>query len=368
MLGLFEDVRYGLRALAKNRGLTAVAVLSLGLGIGANTTIFSLVHAILLRPLPVREPARLAEVYTVDPRIPGDWGCSFPNFRDYRDRNSVFSSMFVYTAVRLNLTGGAEPRPVTGQLTSANYFSTLGVNPVRGRGFLSDEDTGEGAHPVAVISYRFWQQEFAGDPSVTSRTLSLNGRGYSIIGVAPKGFEGLDTLTATDIWVPMAMYPQLRPSSDLATHVALYRAFPSIGGVVHTHSRHATAWAQAGREIPCFGTTHADYFHGPVPLTAPLTPEEIHLDYEVNTGVAIVRRIEGLDPLGCPGVLVHGHGPFTWGKNVMDAAHMAVIVEELAAMAWMTVTINPEARPISQAQRDKHHFRKHGPKAYYGQK
>jgi len=209
MLGLFEDVRYGLRALAKNRGLTAVAVLSLGLGIGANTTIFSLVHAILLRPLPVREPARLAEVYTVDPRIPGDWGCSFPNFRDYRDRNSVFSSMFVYTAVRLNLTGGAEPRPVTGQLTSANYFSTLGVNPVRGRGFLSDEDTGEGAHPVAVISYRFWQQEFAGDPSVTSRTLSLNGRGYSIIGVAPKGFEGLDTLTATDIWVPMAMYPQL---------------------------------------------------------------------------------------------------------------------------------------------------------------
>ena len=209
MLGLFEDVRYGLRALAKNRGFTAVAVLSLGLGIGANTTIFSLVHAILLRPLPVEEPARLAEVYTLDPRIPGRWGCSFPNFQDYRDRNEVFSSLFVYTGVRLNLTGGTEPRPVMGQLASANYFSTLGVNPVRGRGFLPEEDTGDGAHAVAVISYRFWQQEFAGDSSVTAYTLNLNGRPYSIVGVAPRGFEGLDTLTATDVWVPMAMYPQL---------------------------------------------------------------------------------------------------------------------------------------------------------------
>ena len=160
----------------------------------------------------------------------------------------------------------------------------------------------------------------------------------------------------------------LRPSSDLDTHTALYRAFPSIGGVVHTHSRHATAWAQAGREIPCFGTTHADYFHGPVPVTAPLTREEIESDYEANTGVAIVRRLEGLDPLGCPAVLVAGHAPFCWGKSVMDAAHTAVIVEELAAMAWQTVTINPAATPISQALHHKHYFRKHGPQAYYGQR
>ena len=160
----------------------------------------------------------------------------------------------------------------------------------------------------------------------------------------------------------------LRPSSDLATHVALYRAFPSIGGIAHTHSRHATAWAQACREIPCFGTTHADYFHGPVPVTEPLTYGEIDEDYEANTGVAIVRLMEGRDPLSCPAVLVAGHAPFCWGNSVTDAAHNAVIVEELAAMAWQTLTINPGAKPIVDALRDKHHFRKHGPKATYGQK
>lgn len=161
---------------------------------------------------------------------------------------------------------------------------------------------------------------------------------------------------------------KLRPSTDLDTHVALYRAFPAIGGVAHTHSRHATAWAQARKDIPCFGTTHADYFHGPVPVTDPLTAEEIDADYEANTGVAIVRRLEGMDPLGCPAVLVAGHAPFCWGKSVTEAVHNAVIVEELAAMAWQTLTINPQAEPISQALRDKHHFRKHGPTATYGQK
>jgi len=159
----------------------------------------------------------------------------------------------------------------------------------------------------------------------------------------------------------------LRPSSDLATHVALYRAFPSIGGIVHTHSRHATAWAQAGREIPCFGTTHADYFHGAVPLTRHLTPAEIDSDYEGNTGVAIVELMQGREPLDSPGVLVAGHAPFCWGRTAADAAHTAVILEELAAMALQTITINPAAKPISDAQRNKHYFRKHGPKATYGQ-
>jgi L-ribulose-5-phosphate 4-epimerase len=159
----------------------------------------------------------------------------------------------------------------------------------------------------------------------------------------------------------------LKPSTDIATHVALYRAFPQIGGVVHTHSRHATAWAQAAREIPCFGTTHADYFHGPIPVTEPLSAAEIESGYEANTGAAIIRRMEGVDPLGCPAVLVAGHAPFCWGKSVLEAAHTAVIVEELAAMAWQTVTINPGAQPISQALRDKHYFRKHGPNATYGQ-
>lgn len=160
----------------------------------------------------------------------------------------------------------------------------------------------------------------------------------------------------------------LRPSSDLPTHAALYRAFSSIAGVAHTHSRHATAWAQACREIPCFGTTHADYFRGAVPVTAALNPEEIAFDYEANTGAAIIRLLDGRDPLGWPAALVAGHAPFCWGASVTDAVHCAVIVEELAAMAWQTLTINPAALPLTAALRDKHFSRKHGPNASYGQK
>jgi L-ribulose-5-phosphate 4-epimerase len=147
----------------------------------------------------------------------------------------------------------------------------------------------------------------------------------------------------------------------------LYRAFPSIGGVVHTHSRHATAWAQACSEIPCFGTTHADYICGSVPVTEALSESDIESDYELNTGAAIIKAMRSRDPLGCPAVLVAGHAPFCWGRTVSEAAHNAVIVEELAAMAWQTLTINPSAKPISEALRDKHYFRKHGPKATYGQ-
>jgi L-ribulose-5-phosphate 4-epimerase len=196
-------------------------------------------------------------------------------------------------------------------------------------------------------------------------------REHGMLVIKPSGVP-YEKMTPADMVVTdlngQIVEGKLRPSSDLDTHAALYRAFPTIGGVVHTHSRHATAWAQAVREIPCFGTTHADYFHGPVPVTEPLSVEEIQGAYEANTGTAILRRMEGLDPLGCPACLVAGHAPFCWGKSVTDAAHTAVIVEELAAMAWMTVTINPEARPISLTLRDKHHFRKHGPSAYYGQK
>jgi L-ribulose-5-phosphate 4-epimerase len=160
----------------------------------------------------------------------------------------------------------------------------------------------------------------------------------------------------------------LRPSSDLATHLILYKAFEGIGGVAHTHSRFATAWAQAAREIPCFGTTHADYFYGPIPVTRPLTPKQIRDDYEVNTGHAIVQRFAKLNPLHMPGVLVAGHAPFCWGTSPAEAAHAAVIVEEIAAMATATVSANPKARAISKHLHDKHFLRKHGASAYYGQK
>ena len=199
---------------------------------------------------------------------------------------------------------------------------------------------------------------------------SAFSREHGLCVIKPSGVP-YEKMTAADMVITdlagKTVEGKLRPSSDLATHLALYHAFPEIGGVVHTHSRHATAWAQANREIPCFGTTHADYFHGAIPLTAALTREEIEGEYEANTGTAIVTRMKGIAPLGCPGCLVRGHAPFTWGATVADAAHMAAIVEEIAAMAWQTVTINPEAKAIDEALRDKHHFRKHGPNAYYGQ-
>ena len=160
----------------------------------------------------------------------------------------------------------------------------------------------------------------------------------------------------------------LRPSSDLPTHLILYQHFPVIGGVAHTHSRAATSWAQAQREIPCFGTTHADYFHGSIPVTKPLSAAQIRHDYERNTGLAIVRCLAKRDPLHTPGVLVAGHAPFCWGKNAGDAAVNAVIVEEIAAMALNTVSANPRARAISKHLHQKHFFRKHGSSAYYGQK
>jgi L-ribulose-5-phosphate 4-epimerase len=160
---------------------------------------------------------------------------------------------------------------------------------------------------------------------------------------------------------------KLRPSSDLPTHLVLYKAFPDIGGVVHTHSEYATAWAQARREIPCFGTTHADYFHGPVPVTESMPEDEIAGEYEKNTGDAIVRRFRDRGAASTPGVLVANHGPFTWGPDVKSAAHNAVVLESIARMAFFTVTINRDATAIAKSLHDRHYLRKHGSRAYYGQ-
>ncbi len=160
---------------------------------------------------------------------------------------------------------------------------------------------------------------------------------------------------------------KLRPSSDTATHLILYRKFKNIGGIAHTHSLYATAWAQAGKGIPVLGTTHADYWHGEVPSTRRLRPSEIKRNYEENTGRVIVERFKKLDPLKIPAALVADHGPFAWGKNAGDAVHNAVVLEFVARLAAETLRINPRTKPIQRALLDAHFLRKHGPGSYYGQ-
>ncbi|HEY2015278.1 MAG TPA: ABC transporter permease [Bryobacteraceae bacterium] len=212
---MWEDLRYSLRMLAKNRAVALIAVVSLALGIGANTTIFTMVNAVLLRPLPVEDPASLVAVNTFDARNPGFVLCSYPNYRDYRDQNQVFSALLLHTPVTINLTGRGDPQMLMGQLVSGNYFSTLGVKPVVGRGFLPEEDITPGASPVVVLSYGLWTRQFGRDAEVTSRTMSLNGRPFHIVGVAPPGFQGLNELYAADVWVPMMMYQQIFPNVGL---------------------------------------------------------------------------------------------------------------------------------------------------------
>lgn len=158
------------------------------------------------------------------------------------------------------------------------------------------------------------------------------------------------------------------PSSDTPTHLELYKAYPQIGGIVHTHSPWATSWAQAKRGIPCYGTTHADYFYGEIPCARSLTPEEINTAYEKNTGLVILETVSAKNAMSVPGILCSNHGPFTWGTDAADAVHNAVVLEEIAKMSYRTETLNPSVKPAPQVLQDKHYLRKHGADAYYGQK
>jgi L-ribulose-5-phosphate 4-epimerase len=195
-------------------------------------------------------------------------------------------------------------------------------------------------------------------------------RKHSLVVIKPSGvpYERMKPgdLVVTDL-NGKVVEGKLRPSSDLATHLVLYKAFSGIGGVSHTHSEYATAWAQARRPIPCFGTTHADSFHGAVPVTEEMKDSEIAANYEENTGQAIVRVFRDLDPCAIPAVLIASHGAFTWGTDPATSAHNAVILEFVARMAYRTLDINAQAQAIGCALHDKHFLRKHGKDAYYGQ-
>lgn len=194
-------------------------------------------------------------------------------------------------------------------------------------------------------------------------------REKGLVVIKPSGVE-YDAMTADDMVVTdmegRVVEGDLKPSSDTPTHIELYKAFPAIGGIVHTHSPWATAWAQAGKAIPALGTTHADYFYGDIPCTRPLTKEEVERAYEVETGKVIIETFRKLDPLAVPGVIVANHAPFTWGKSPAQAVHNARVLEEVAKMAFHTLQLNPKAS-MDAFLLDKHYLRKHGKNAYYGQ-
>lgn len=195
-------------------------------------------------------------------------------------------------------------------------------------------------------------------------------RELGLFVIKPSGVA-YETLTPEDMVVMdlegRRVEGALKPSSDMETHLELYKAFPEVGGIVHTHSPYATSWAQAGRGLPCYGTTHADYFYGEVPCARNLTAEEIEEGYEKNTGTVIIETFTGRNPMYVPGVLCKNHGPFTWGRDAAEAVHNAVVLEEIAKMNLFTELLKPGVESAPQCLMDKHFMRKHGPKAYYGQ-
>ncbi len=215
MTGFVGDLRYGLRGLVRNRGFAAAAVLSLALGIGANTTIFTLLNAVFLRPIPVRDSSTLAALVTIDAHTPGQFGLSYPNYRDLRDRNTVFSSLILYSPVTASLTGQGDPQLLMVHLVTGGYFGTLGIPMTLGRGILPEEDAPPAGLPVAVLSYPLWMRLYGGTPSVTARSIEIDGLPYRIVGVAPQGFAGLNQMAGADVFLPFSGFARVVPAPAL---------------------------------------------------------------------------------------------------------------------------------------------------------
>jgi predicted permease len=211
---LWQDIRFGFRILLKSPAFTLVAALSLALGIGANTAVFSIINSSMLKPLPVEEPARMVSVFTTDVGRPGNLPTSHLNYIDYRDQNQVFSGLLAYTFAALSLNREETTEPIFGQVVSGNYFDLLGVKAALGRTFLPDEDKAPGTHPVVVLSQGLWQRSFGGDPNLVGKTISLNRHEFTVVGIAPEGFTGTDLGLGPDLWVPMMMHDQVQPGFD----------------------------------------------------------------------------------------------------------------------------------------------------------
>ncbi len=211
---LWQDIRFGFRILFKSPAFTLVAALSLALGIGANTAVFSIINASLLKPLPVEEPERLLSLFTTDAKNPGNLETSHLNYIDYRDQNQVFSGLLAYTFAQVSLTRGETSEPVFGLVVSGNYFDVLGVKAAMGRTFMPHEDKTPGAHPVVALSHRLWQRRFGGDPNLVGKTISLNRHDFTVVGITPEGFTGTDLGPGPDLWVPMMMHEQAQPGFD----------------------------------------------------------------------------------------------------------------------------------------------------------
>src|SRR5918998_6250352 len=256
MMGtLWQDVRFGWRRLKASPGFTAVAVLSLALGIGANTAIFTLVNTVLLRPLPVAEPERLASVYPVA-RDAEVGAFSYPDYRDFRDRNEVFAGLFVHRFAPVSLSReGQQSERVWGYLVSGNYFDVLGVSAAQGRTFLPEEDVAPLRHPVLVVSHACWQSRFGADPGLVGKTVTLNGHPFTVVGVTPEGFSGSEVAYTPELWVPMMMQPVIEPGSDWLERRGTHNLFATgrlKPGVTHEQARASldAVAHQLGQEYP----------------------------------------------------------------------------------------------------------------------